>query len=41
MTALDLLELQKLYVVHAGNTTFPLHGKVTAIAANRLLSDLV
>jgi predicted AAA+ superfamily ATPase len=41
MTALDLLELQKLYVVHAGNSTFPLHDKVTAIAARRLLDDLV
>ena len=41
MTALDLLELQRLYVVHAGNSTFPLHDKVTAIAAKRLRDDLV
>ena len=40
MTALDVLELQKLYVVHAGDATFPLHGKVTAVAATRLLEDL-
>lgn len=40
MTALDVLELQRLYVVHAGNASFPLHDKVTAIAASRLLDDL-
>ncbi|MGB6334436.1 MAG: DUF4143 domain-containing protein, partial [Thermoanaerobaculia bacterium] len=40
MTALDVLGLQKLYVVHAGSATFPLHRKVTAIAAARLLEDL-
>jgi predicted AAA+ superfamily ATPase len=38
--ALDVLKLQKLYVVHAGDATFPLHGKSTAIAATRLLQDL-
>jgi hypothetical protein len=40
MTALDVLELQQLYVVHAGDATFPLHSKVTAVAAARLLKDL-
>jgi hypothetical protein len=41
MTALEVLELQKLYVVHAGDTTFPLHGRVAAIAETRLREDLV
>jgi predicted AAA+ superfamily ATPase len=40
MIAVDILELQKLNVVHAGEATFPLHGKVTAVAATRLLEDL-
>lgn len=40
MTALEVLKLQKLHVVHAGDRTFPLHDKVTAVAATRLLEDL-
>jgi len=40
-TALDLLELQRLYVIHAGAETFPLHAKVTAVAASRLIDDLM
>jgi predicted AAA+ superfamily ATPase len=40
MTALDVLKLQKLFVVHAGETTFPLQRNVTALAAPRLLEDL-
>jgi len=39
-TALDVLDLQKLYVVHAGRDTFSLDRKVIAIAASRLLEDL-
>jgi predicted AAA+ superfamily ATPase len=39
-TALDLLDLQKLYIIHAGAETFPLSAKVTAIAACRVLEDL-
>jgi hypothetical protein len=32
--------LQRLYVIHAGTATFPLSGKVTALAACRILEDL-
>jgi predicted AAA+ superfamily ATPase len=39
-TALDLLDLQRLYVIHAGRETFPLGSKVTAVAACRVLEDL-
>ena len=39
-TAMDLLELQRAFVVHAGEHTFPLHERVTAVAAARLLEDL-
>jgi hypothetical protein len=35
-----LLGLQRFFVVHAGDRTFPLHPKVTALAAARLLEDL-
>ena len=38
--ALEALDLQRAFVVHAGNKTFPLHRKVTAVSANRLLEDL-
>jgi predicted AAA+ superfamily ATPase len=38
--ALDTLDLQRSFVVHAGDKTFPLHRKVTAVSANRLLEDL-
>jgi predicted AAA+ superfamily ATPase len=39
-TALDALKLQKLYVVHAGEKTFQLHKKVTALASSRILKDI-
>jgi hypothetical protein len=39
-TALEALALQKAFVVHAGERTFPLHERVTAMAAARLLEDL-
>ena len=39
-TAIDVLELQRAYVVHAGPTTFPLARNVTALAATKLLEDL-
>jgi len=39
-TALDLLDLQRLYIIHAGAETFPLHPKATAVAACRILDDL-
>ena len=35
--AMESLDLQRLFVVHAGSETFPMHKKVTAIAASRLL----
>lgn len=38
--ALDTLDLQRAFVIHAGDETFPLHKRVTAIAARRLLEDL-
>ena len=40
MTARETLGLQRTFVVHAGDRTFPLHEGVTAIAAARLLEDL-
>lgn len=39
-TALDLLGLQRLYVIHAGDESFPLHQRATAVAAARILEDL-
>jgi hypothetical protein len=39
-TALELLQLDKAFVLHAGERTFSLHERVTAIAAARLLTDL-
>jgi predicted AAA+ superfamily ATPase len=38
--ALDALELERAFVVHAGDRTFPLHDRVTAVPAARLLLDL-
>jgi hypothetical protein len=38
--ALQALSLQKVFVVHAGDHTFPLHRKVQAVAAARILEDL-
>lgn len=40
MSAVDALGLQRAFVVHAGDATFPLHKKVTALAVKRLLDDL-
>ncbi len=40
MSAVDELRLQRAFVVHAGEATFPLHKKVTALAVKRLLDDL-
>lgn len=40
MTALDSLQLDKAFLIHAGDKTFPLHRRVTAVAAVRLLDDL-
>ena len=39
-TAIDLLELERAFVIHAGERTFPLHERVTAVAATRILSDI-
>ncbi len=38
--ALESLDLQRAFVIHAGEKTFPLHRKVTAVAAQRILDDL-
>jgi hypothetical protein len=40
LTAMEVLELQKAFVIHAGSRTFPLNKRVTAISAGRLLADL-
>ena len=40
MSAVQTLALQRAFVVHAGEATFPLHKKVTALALGRLLEDL-
>ena len=40
MSAVETLDLQRAFVVHAGEATFPLHKKVTALAVGRLLEDL-
>jgi hypothetical protein len=39
-SALADLELQRLFVVHAGDSSFALATGVSAIAAGRLLQDL-
>jgi hypothetical protein len=38
--ARETLELDQAFIVHAGAETYPLHERVTAIAARRLLEDL-
>ncbi len=38
--ALDILDLQRAYVIHVGDESYPLHERVTAIAARRLLEDI-
>lgn len=40
MTALDSLQLDKAFLIHAGDKTFPLHRRISAVAAARLLDDL-
>lgn len=39
-TALDTLDLRHAFIVHAGDHTFPLHEKVSAIAAAKLSDGL-
>jgi len=36
----DALDLQKAFVIHARERTFPLHRKVTAVAGHRALEDI-
>ena len=38
--AIEALDLQRVFVVHGGERTFPLHEKVTAVAARRILDDI-
>ena len=38
--ALDTLQLSRAFIIHAGDHTFQLHERVTAIPAARLLEDL-
>ena len=38
--AIESLELERAFLIHAGDHTFPLHPRVTAVAAARLLTDL-
>jgi len=40
MAAIDTLKLQKAFLVHAGDKTFSLHKRVTAVSATRLLDDV-
>lgn len=40
MTAIETLKLQRAFIIHAGERSFPLHKQVTAVAATRLLSDI-
>jgi predicted AAA+ superfamily ATPase len=40
MSAINDLELERAFVVHAGDKTFPLHERVTAISAHHILEDL-
>lgn len=39
-TAVETLGLQRAFLVHAGDKSFALHKKVTAVAAKRLLDDV-
>ena len=41
MTALETLKLQRAFLVHAGDGSFPLHRRIIALSARRLLQDLV
>jgi len=40
VTAIEDLGLDRAFVIHAGERTFPLHDRVTAVAADRILDDL-
>jgi predicted AAA+ superfamily ATPase len=40
MAAIDTLKLQKAFLVHAGDETFPLQKRVNAVSAMRLLDDV-
>jgi hypothetical protein len=40
MAAIDTLKLQKAFLVHAGDKTFPLQKRVNAVSAMRLLDDV-
>lgn len=40
LQALETLDLQRAFVIHGGKATFPLHRKVTAVAAHRVLEDI-
>jgi len=40
LAALDTLQLQKIFLVHAGDRSFPLHRKVEAVAADRIIEDI-
>jgi predicted AAA+ superfamily ATPase len=40
LAAIDALDLDRLFLIHAGKKTFPLHRKITAVAAARILEDL-
>lgn len=40
VTAVETLKLQRAFLVHAGEKTFPLHQRVMAVSAARLLSDM-
>ncbi len=39
-SAIDVLKLKHVYLVHAGEATFPLNRNVTAVASARLTADL-
>lgn len=39
-SAIDTLRLDRLDVIHAGPTTFPLAGKVRAVALARIVQDI-
>ncbi|MGB5874518.1 MAG: hypothetical protein WBG01_01860 [Bacteroidota bacterium] len=39
-SALNDLKLDRLYVIHAGDTTFPLHRRIQAVSITRLLTDV-
>ena len=38
--AIDALQPARTFVIHAGDHTFRLHDRVTAVAATRMLEDL-